>query len=437
MPVLSSASAFSRVTALAAKRPIHAAFSWLHANPKTIMDWQIEIVAIPAPTHGEQARAEWLAERFTQIGLSNIEIDAVGNVLGTLPATKLPADAAGPVILLSAHIDTVFPAATPLQPLLNGDRLDAPGASDNAAGVVGMLAIVSALLHADIELPVPLVVLGNVGEEGEGDLRGVRHIYEHSALAGRIAAHIVLDGPGADSAVTQALGSRRYQVAISGPGGHSFTDAGTPNPITALAMALTALAETGLPDEPRTTLNIGTIRGGISVNSIPESAHANIDFRSTDPNQLLRLEVALHRAVEDAVEHCNRRAWPPTIKLAAIGSRSLLTFAVTKIGDRPAAQLPDDSPLLSTLRAVDRHLGLRSDLRLGSTDANIPLALGVPALSMGAGGEGGAAHTLHEWYSAKGRDLALKRVLLLTLAMLEWAADKTDQDQTQQDPKDH
>jgi len=290
-----------------------------------------------------------------------------------------------------------------------------------------MLAIVSALLHADIELPVPLVILGNVGEEGEGDLRGVRHIYEHSALAGRIAAHIVLDGPGADSAVTQALGSRRYQVAISGPGGHSFTDAGLPNPIVALAMALAKLAETYLPDEPRTTLNIGTIRGGISVNSIPESANTNIDFRSTDPNQLLRLEVALHRAVEDAIEHCNRRA-----RFVAIGSRSLLSFAVTKIGDRPAAQLPDDSPLLSTLRAVDRHLGLRSDLRLGSTDANIPLALGVPALSIGAGGEGGAAHTLHEWYSAKGRDLALKRVLLLTLAMLEWAADRTQQDQ-----KDH
>ncbi len=430
MPVLSSASAFSRVTALAAKRPIHAAFSWLHANPKTIMDWQLEIVAIPAPTHGEQARAEWLAERFTQIGLSNIEIDAVGNVLGTLPATNQSADSTNPVILLSAHIDTVFPAATPLHPLLNGDRLDAPGASDNAAGVVGMLAIVSALIHAralnaEFTLPVPLVIVGNVGEEGEGDLRGVRHIYEHSALAGRIAAHIVLDGPGADSAVTQALGSRRYQVAISGPGGHSFTDAGVPNPIVALAIALAALAETPLPDEPRTTLNIGTIRGGISVNSIPESAHANIDFRSTDPNQLLRLEVALHRAVEDAIEHCNRRAWPAANRSAAIGSRSHLSFAVTKIGDRPAAQLPDDSPLLATLRAVDRHLGLRSDLRLGSTDANIPLALGVPALSMGAGGEGGAAHTLHEWYSAKGRDLALKRVLLLTLAMLEWAADQT------------
>ncbi len=418
MPVLSSASAFSRVTALAAQRPIHAAFAWLHANPKTIMDWQVGLVAIPAPTHGERERAEWLAQRFTQAGLSNVEIDAVGNVLGLLPAEDLPADSTGPVILLSAHIDTVFPAGTPLNPVLDGDRLEAPGSSDNAAGVAGMLAVVAALRHAQIALPVPLVILGNVGEEGEGDLRGVRHIYEHSPLAGRIAAHIVLDGPGADAAVTQALGSRRYRVSITGPGGHSFTDAGTPNPIAALSTALAALAEIPLPNEPRTTLNLGTIRGGISVNSIPESAAANIDFRSTDPDQLLRLEVALHRAVEDAVEHWNEKS-----KSFGGVSRSRLSFAVSKIGDRPAAQLPGDSPLLATLRAVDRHLGLRTDLRLGSTDANIPLALGVPSLSIGAGGDGGAAHTLHEWYSARDRDLALKRVLLLTLAMLDWAAE--------------
>lgn len=418
MPVLSSASAFSRVTGLAAQRPIHAAFAWVHANPKTIMDWQVELVAIPAPAYGERERAEWLAQRFTQAALNHVEIDAVGNVLGVLPGEDLPADGTGPVILLSAHIDTVFPAGTPLNPVLDGDRLQAPGASDNAAGVAGMLAIVAALRHAGVALPVPLVVLGNVGEEGEGDLRGVRHIYEHSPLAGRIAAHIVLDGPGADAAVTQALGSRRYQVSISGPGGHSFTDAGTPNPIAALSTALAALAETPLPEEPRTTLNFGTIRGGISVNSIPESAQANIDFRSTDPNQLLRLEVALHRAVEDAVEHWNEKS-----KTSGGGSRPRLSFSVSKIGDRPAAQLPDDSPLLATLRAVDRHLGLRTDLRLGSTDANIPLALGVPSLSIGAGGDGGAAHTLHEWYSARDRDLALKRVLLLTLAMLDWAAE--------------
>lgn len=174
-----------------------------------------------------------------------------------------------------------------------------------------------------------------------------------------------------------------------------------------------------MPEEPRTTLNLGTVRGGISVNSIPESAEATVDFRSTDPSELLRLEVALHRAVEDAVEHWNAR--PRTASAAARGK---LAFRIAKIGDRPTGSLAGDSPLLAALRAVDRHLSLRTDLRLGSTDANIPMALGIAALSMGTGGDGGQAHTLHEWYSAKERELGLKRILLLTLAMLEWAAEQ-------------
>jgi acetylornithine deacetylase/succinyl-diaminopimelate desuccinylase-like protein len=417
MPLLSTTSAFSRITALAAQRPIHAAFAWLHRNPKTIMDWQMEMVAIPAPAFGEEERAQWLKKRFVEIGLTSVEIDAAGNVIGILPAAKLPAESTGPVVVLSAHIDTVFPAGTNLAPVFDGERLFAPGASDNGAGVAGMLAVVSALIQSGVELPAPLVVLGNVGEEGEGDLRGVREVYEHNRLAARIAAHIVLDGPGADAAVTQALGSRRYRVAVTGPGGHSFTDAGTPNPIAALATALARLAETPLLDDSATTLNLGTISGGISVNSIPESAQATVDFRSTEADELMRLEVVLHRAIEDAVEYWNARS-----RNASASKR--LSFKISKIGDRPVARLPDDSALLAALRGVDRHLGLRTDLRLGSTDANIPLSLGVPAVSIGAGGEGGAAHTLQEWYSSKDREIALKRVLLLNLAMLEWAADQ-------------
>jgi acetylornithine deacetylase/succinyl-diaminopimelate desuccinylase-like protein len=417
MALFLRSSAFSRVTALAALRPVHAAFAWLHGNPKTIMDWQAEVVAIPAPPFGEQERSRWLAARFTEAGLSKVETDAAGNVFGVLPAAKLPPESTGPVVVLSAHLDTVFPAETPLKPVVNGDRLEAPGACDNGAGIAGLLAIAHALVEARAELAAPLVFLGNVGEEGEGDLRGVRHFYNQSALAGRIAAHIVLDGAGSDAAVTHALGSRRYLVAITGPGGHSFTDAGTPNPIAALASALAILAQTPLPDEPRTTLNLGTIHGGTSVNSIPENAQATVDFRSTSPEQLLRLEVALHRAVEDAVEHWNGQATS-----IAAHSRGLLAFAIDKIGDRPAGHLPPESLLLESLRAVDRHLGLHTDLRLGSTDANIPLSLEVPALSMGAGGEGGGAHTQAEWYSAKDREVGLKRVLLLALAMTVAAA---------------
>jgi tripeptide aminopeptidase len=423
MAIFSRSTAFSRVTAIAAQRAIHAAFSWIHNNPKTLIDRQSELVAIPAPPFGEEARSQWIAARFAEIGLTNITTDALCNVTGIIPATHLPADSTGPVVVLSAHLDTVFPAATPLHPVVTRDndanRLAAPGSCDNAAGIIGMLALAQAITHAKVQLAAPLVVLANVGEEGEGDLRGVRHIYNHPALAGRIAAHIVLDGAGADAAVTQALGSLRFQVTINGPGGHSFTDAGTPNPIVALATALATLARTPLPEKPSTTLNLGTIHGGTSVNSIPESAAASIDFRSTSTDELLRLEVALHRAVEDAVDQTNAAA-----KHHGLRNRGPLTFTVKKIGNRPAAQLASDSPILETLRAVDRHLGIQTDLRLGSTDANIPISLGIPSLSMGAGGDGGGAHTLAEWYSDKGRETGLRRILLLCVAMTEWAAEQ-------------
>ena len=417
MAILSRNSAFSRVTALAEQRPLHEAFRWLHLHGQQMMRWQEEVVRIPAPPFGEALRSAWMAEQFRSAGLEDVETDAVGNVFGIIaPADPGPA-AHGPVVVLSAHLDTVFPAGTPLEPVVDHDRIEAPGACDNASGIIGMLAIAHALIDSNMRLGATLVFCGNVGEEGEGDLRGVRHLYQQSRYAGRVAAHIVLDGAGAVTAVTQALGSWRYRVTMTGPGGHSFTDAGTPNPIAALASALAAIAETPLPAEPRTTLNLGTIHGGTSVNSIPEIASASIDCRSIAPEQLVRLEVAVHRAVEDAVERANEIA-----RGNGVAANKLLSFAIHMIGDRPAAQLPADSPLLEALRAVDRHMGIRSDLRLGSTDANIPMAQGVPALSMGAGGDGGGAHTRQEWYSDKNRETGLKRVLLLTLAMAEWAA---------------
>jgi len=423
MPIFSRSSAFARVTALASQRPVHAAFAWLHNNPKVLIDRQVELVAIPAPPFGEQARSEWMAARFNEIGLENVQIDEIGNVRGLIAAADLPPESTGHLVVLSAHIDTVFPAGTVLNPVLTSEdganRLAAPGACDNAAGVIGMLALAQAVVHAKVKLAVPILFLANVGEEGEGDLRGVRHFYEQRALAGRVAAHVVLDGAGADSAVSQALGSRRFQVSIKGPGGHSFTDAGTPNPIAALASAIATLARTPVPEKPTTTLNIGTVQGGTSVNSIPEGATASIDFRSTSSEELLKLEVALHRAVEDAVEQANAAA-----KNLNHRNRGVLTFSIDKIGDRPAAHLGADSPMLEVLRAVDRHLGIQTDLRLGSTDANIPIALGIPALSIGAGGDGGGAHTIAEWYTDKDRELGLRRVLLLTLALAEWAAEQ-------------
>ena len=428
MALLSRSSVFSRVTALAGLRPLHEAFRWLHLNDQRMMGWQAELVAIPAPPFGEEPRSIWMAQKFQEAGLGSVVTDSIGNVYGELGRSD-GASSSGPVVMLSAHLDTVFPADTPLIPILDGNRLEGPGACDNAAGVIGILGIAHAMKSAEMPLGATLVFVGNVGEEGEGDLRGVREIYQRSHYAGRIAAHVVLDGAGAETAVTQALGSRRFQVTVAGPGGHSFTDAGTPNPITVLALAIARLSQTPLsrgPGEGRTTLNIGTIQGGTSVNSIPESATASFDFRSTEVQELVRLEVALHRAVEDAVESANALAGSRNIVRGVKEARNkagrLISYVIDKIGDRPAAELPDDSPLLDVLKAVDRHLGLRTDLRLGSTDANIPLALGVPAVSLGAGGDGGGAHTRAEWYSAAGRELGLRRVLLLTLAMLEMTA---------------
>jgi acetylornithine deacetylase/succinyl-diaminopimelate desuccinylase-like protein len=423
MAILSRSSAFSRVLALAEQRPLHEAFRWLHLHGQQMLQWQTELIAIPAPPFGEEQRSLWMARRFREAGLSDIHTDAIGNVFGAIPKADSEPDDRSPVILLSAHLDTVFPLDTPLEPVLKGDRIEAPGACDNASGVIGILAIAHALLNSGMPLSATLVFVGNVGEEGEGDLRGVRHIYQYSPYADRIAAHIVLDGAGAETAVTQALGSRRYQVTINGPGGHSFTDAGTPNPILILASALTKLADTPrdpYPDEPRATLNVGTIQGGTSVNTIPEIATASVEFRSTDLRPLVRLEVALHRAVEDAVEAANANTRPD--RRDQKRSPGILRYTIDKIGDRPAADLPHDSPLMEAIKAVDRHLGLRTDLRLGSTDANIPLSLGIPAVSLGSGGEGGGAHTRAEWYSATNRELGLRRILLLILTMLNWAA---------------
>jgi len=427
MALLGRSSAFSRVTALAEQRPLHQAFRWLHLHGRRVMGWQAELAAIPAPPFGEEKRSLWMAERFREAGLAAIVTDSIGNVYAEFRGSGNEAGT-GPVVLLSAHLDTVFPADTPLNPILQDNRLEGPGVCDNAAGVVGMLAVAHALAQSFSGTQIPdgaaLIFVGNVGEEGEGDLRGVRQVYRDSPYSGRIAAHIVLDGAGAETAVTQALGSRRFQVTITGPGGHSFTDAGTPNPIIIISLALSTLANVPLtanPAEPRVTVNVGTIQGGTSVNTIPESATATLDFRSTDVQQLVRLEVALHRAVEDAVEAANSEARQRDRPRNGNGSHGVIRYTIENIGDRPAAELPGDSPLLDALKAVDRHLGLRTDLRLGSTDANIPLSLGIPAVSLGAGGEGGGAHTRAEWYSAVNRELGLRRVLLLTLAMLEWA----------------
>jgi len=393
------------------------------------MDWQAELVAVAAPSFHEAARAAWLCERFRQLGLEQVEIDASGNAIGFAPPTAAPLPSAEPeCVLISAHLDTVFPGGQAILPEREGTCLKAPGACDNGAGLAGLLAIAAALgaireSESALNLSRGILFAGNVGEEGEGDLRGIRYLYQQSPWMKRIAANLVLDGAGHEIVVTEALGSRRFLVTINAPGGHSWTDAGLPNPIMLLSKAISRMGEIKLSESPRTTLNVGTISGGTSVNTIPESAAARFDFRSTDPEQLIRLEVELHRAVEDVVLGANRHTGsgrrPTGATAKPSGRESMVSFHIQRIGDRPAAKLPDNTRILELLRAVDRHLGIRTEIRTASTDANIPLSLGIEAVSIGAGGDGGGVHTYAEWYDSRDREIGLKRVLLLLLALAE------------------
>jgi acetylornithine deacetylase/succinyl-diaminopimelate desuccinylase-like protein len=415
-----TSSAQRRIARLAALTAVHRAFRWLHLHHLQLRQWQLELVRIPAPPFGESARAAWFLDRFQQLGLTNPHLDEAGNVLAELPREVVPSSTpysppATPCILLSAHLDTVFPAHTPIEPTEEKDtaRIYAPGICDNAAGLTALLAIAAALQYAKITPPIPILFAANVGEEGEGDLRGMRHLFERGPYRHRIAAAIALEGGGSSAVVTRALGSLRFRVTITGPGGHSWADAGTLNPILLLSEALTRIAALELPDTPQTTINVGHISGGTSVNSIPESATALLDIRSTDPIQLVATATTVHQIFDEIVATATPQKTttpPPKLHIEAIGNR-------------PAAALPDDSPLLHTLRAVDRHLTLRTEPRLGSTDANIPLSRGVPAIAIGGGGTGGGIHTLQEWYDPTNRETALRRILLVLLDTVQTTAD--------------
>jgi tripeptide aminopeptidase len=403
-----AASAQHRITRLATLTAVHRAFHWLHLHQPQLRRWQLDFVRIPAPPFGESARAAWFLDRFNALGLTNVHTDDAGNVVAELSPDK-PNDPAPstPCILISAHLDTVFPEGTNCEPTESPDnpRINAPGICDNGAGLSALLGIAAALRYARITPPIPILFCANVGEEGEGDLRGMRHLFERGPYRKRIAAAIILEGSGTSAVVTRALGSLRFRATITGPGGHSWNDAGTPNPILILSRALAQIATLKLPTSPLTTLNVGHISGGTSINSIPESATALLDLRSTDPTQLNATAIAIHEIFDEIVStFATQKTTPCPPKLH-----------IEIIGNRPAAALPDDSPLLHTLRATDRHLSIRTELRLGSTDANIPLSRDIPAIALGTGGTGGGIHTLQEWYNPTGRETALRRILLTLL----------------------
>jgi tripeptide aminopeptidase len=408
--LLSAATAVGEV----AERPgIREALQWFTREKQWVNEIHLQLCRVPAPTFLEQQRAEWMAGQLRAIGW-HVGIDRAGNVLASLYA-----EPAGPLVALTAHLDTVIAPRIreDISIDLDGD-FRGPGVSDNGAGLAALLAVAKAIKStADFaDIWSRLLLVANVGEEGEGNLSGIRHLCSQPEMIQRIGAFLVLDGAATDHITTHALGSRRFEILVAGTGGHSWSDFGIANPVHALSRAISLFVDQR-PIDPRSTpkvsVNVGLIEGGASINAIPASARAKVDIRSESNEKIEQLVTGLQNAVARAEEVENSRA---------IGAK--VTAKVREIGSRPAAHLADDAPIVGRIRSVDAHLGIRSRLDCASTDANIPLSMGIPAVCIGAGGQGGGAHTTAEWYRSDGRDLGLKRVLLtLALLLLDNAAE--------------
>ena len=363
---------------------------------------QRELTEISAPPFGEGPRGDRMAELMVEAGLRS-ERDAEGNVLGWRDGT------AETPLVVSAHLDTVFPADTDVRVREEGDRLTGPGISDDGRGLAALLSLARCIGEVRPRLSCPLLFAATVGEEGEGDLRGVRHLFREGG-AGRAAhAFLSLDGAGLSRVVTGGLGSRRFRVYARGPGGHSWVDWGTPNPIHALGRAVTTFTELTLPEEPRTTLSVGRWSGGTSINAIPQEAWVELEVRSPSVEQLDRLDGQIRAEAQAAVADTNRSA----------NGRGLVELAVEVIGDRPAGSTDPNHRLVRAALAATRAVGVEPELALSSTDANIPMSLGVPAVTIGAGGEAGLAHTTDEWYRNEGGPEGVLRALLTVLVATE------------------
>ena len=383
---------------------VSRALNFFEKNAEAITDEQIQICSIPASPFGEQRRAEYLAEKFRTIGLTEIEIDEEGNCLGVLEGTSR-----SPLLVVSAHLDTVFAPDTDFTVVRSGKRLLAPGIADDGCGLAALLALARAIQTEKIHTEGSILFVGTVGEEGEGNLRGVRYLLTRGRWASKVDGFLSFDGPGVDRITNRALGSRRYRVEITGPGGHSWGDFGLPNPVHALGRAVSKLAGYPLPREPRTTFNVGRIEGGASVNAIPEKAAMDVDLRSGADVELRRLDSFFRRAVKQAADEENaiRRSGDP-----------LLEVKVDLIGERPSGETPFDSPLVELAVEATKMLGVEPRLDQSSTDSNLPISLGIPAITLGAGGTSGASHTLAEWFDPTDRDLGLKRALLVILGIV-------------------
>ncbi len=382
---------------------VAAAFEFIDTSAQRFTSELIRICEIPAPPFKEQERGRYFAARFNELGLDDVHTDSEGNVIGFYRGEREQ-----PLIVLSAHLDTVFPEGTDVKVRHVGSRMCAPGIADNCAGLAALVALIQALNTGQIKLRGTIAFVATVGEEGEGDLRGVRHLFNEGKLAKQVSAFVSFDGPGVDFITHQALGSRRYRIRLEGPGGHSWGDFGVVNPVHALGRAVARLADYHAPVDPRTTYSIGRIEGGESVNVIPQTASMDVDLRSSSEAELSRLEdfllTALNRAVIDE-----------NVMRAASGKK--LKAEVQLIGNRPSGETPRESYLVRTAVEASRVMGITPILNRASTDSNIPIHLGVPAITIGAGGRSNDSHRLSEWFDPTGRELGYKRALLLAVGM--------------------
>jgi tripeptide aminopeptidase len=388
---------------------VRAALDWFSPNISWVNSQQARLTEIPAPPFQETQRAAAVKELFAESGLP-VHIDKTGNVIGELRGVNDKE-----IVCVAAHLDTVFPAGTDVSVHHEGGRMMAPGISDNGTGLAALLALVRALRSAHLKPQRTILFVADVGEEGEGNLRGMRALVEN--YRSKLKAVVVLDGSGTDHVTTKALASRRLEAVITGPGGHSWSDFGMPNPINALVRGSVRFLNTKVPATPRTTFNIGQIEGGTSVNSIPHEARLKVDVRSESEDELTRLESALRECIATGVRD--------EMDSARDRSKGKLEWKVELLGSRPGGELAPDSPLLAALRAADEAIGNQSRLERSSTDANIPLSLGIDAISIGAGGNGGGAHSLQEWYDPAGREAGLKRALLTLLGISGIAEEKS------------
>jgi len=412
MPVrsaLSHAPRHPQSSRLSDNPRVRAALDWFAPNISWINDQQARLTEIPAPPFQEAPRAAAFKELLAEAGLS-VQIDKAGNVIGELGDVNEKE-----IVIVSAHLDTVFPAGTEVKVHREGSRMTAPGISDNGTGVAALLALARAVRFARLKPQRTILFVGDVGEEGEGNLRGMRALVD--TYRSNLKAVIVLDGSSTDHVTTKALASRRLEASITGPGGHSWSDFGMPNPINALVRGSVRFINTKVPASPRTTFNIGQIEGGTSVNSIPHEARLKVDIRSESEDELTRLESALRECIAAGVRD--------EMDSARDRSKGKLEWKVELLGSRPGGELASDSPLLAALRAADEFVGNVSRIERSSTDANIPLSMGIDALSIGAGGNGGGAHSLQEWYDSTGREAGLKRTLLTVLGISGVAEEKS------------